>query len=141
MHGTSYFTKTYLNKRALSAQNPKSTVHFFIILMFYFGFCCLYFFGGIFLLPLPPTPTVHKFNICSQMLEVWRQRRRINKMAYTAKDPRPPPQRFLYLTETKSWRCEGGQEEEENVHLLTHATAWGMGKNPSEDPSSSWRGQ
>ena len=32
-------------------------------------------------------------------------------MAYTAKDPHTPPRRFLYLTETKSWRCEeeGGE--------------------------------
>ena len=36
----------------------------------------------------------------------------VNKMAYTSKDPHPP-QRFLYLRETKSWRCEGGGEEEE----------------------------
>ena len=40
-----------------------------------------------------------------------------------------PPQRFLYLRETKSWRCEEEGEEregeggEEKVHLLTHATA------------------
>ena len=36
-----------------------------------------------------------------------------NKMAYTAKDPCPPPWRFLYLTETKSWKWEEGGEEEE----------------------------
>ena len=45
-------------------------------------------------------------------------------MAYTAKDPRPP-RHFLYLRETKSWRCE---ENEENVHLLTYAPARGVGK-------------
>ena len=35
----------------------------------------------------------------------------INKMAYTAKDPHPPPlpQCFLYLTETKSWKWEVGR--------------------------------
>ena len=53
-------------------------------------------------------------------------------MAYTAKDPRPP-WCFLYLRETKSWMCaggEGGEEaEEEKVSLLTHATTRGMGKN------------
>ena len=61
----------------------------------------------------------------------------INKMAYRAKDPRPPPpHRFLYLRETKSWRWEGeggeegeeGEEEGEKVSLLTHATTRGMGK-------------
>ena len=63
-------------------------------------------------------------------------------MAYTAKDPCPPPRRFLYLRETKSLRCEGGEEggegeeeeeeeEEEKVSLLTHATARGVGKNMS----------
>ena len=54
-----------------------------------------------------------------------------NKMAYTAKDP-CPPWRFLYLTETKSWKWEGGEEEEgegEKVSLLTQATARGVGKN------------
>ena len=55
-------------------------------------------------------------------------------MAYTAKDPLPPPQHFLYLTETKSWKWEGeegkeGGEEGEKVSLLTHATARGVGKN------------
>ena len=34
---------------------------------------------------------------------------------------RPPSRCFLYLRETKSWRCEEG--EEEKVHLLTHTTA------------------
>ena len=52
----------------------------------------------------------------------------VNKMAYTAKDPWPNQGVFLYLTETKSWRCEGEEgETEENVHLLTHATARGVG--------------
>ena len=39
-----------------------------------------------------------------------------------------PPQRFLYLRETKSWRWEeaGGGEK---VSLKTHATARGVGKN------------
>ena len=34
-----------------------------------------------------------------------------------------PPWRFMYLRETKSWRCEeeGGEEREEKVHMLTHA--------------------
>ena len=41
------------------------------------------------------------------------------------KDP-CPPRCFLYLRETTSWKCEEG---EENVHLLTHTTASGMGKN------------
>ena len=53
-------------------------------------------------------------------------------MAYTAKDPRPP-QRFLYLTETKSWKSEErereGERGGENVSLKTHATARGVGKN------------
>ena len=43
--------------------------------------------------------------------------------------PPPPPQRFLYLRETKSWRLEGRGREGENVHLLTHTTARGLGKN------------
>ena len=48
------------------------------------------------------------------------------------------PQRFLYLRETTSWWCEGGEEEEggegeEKVHLLTHATTSGMGKNRTLD--------
>ena len=52
------------------------------------------------------------------------------------------PRRFLYLRETQSWWCqeeegeegkegeegEGGEGGEEKVHLLTHATARGMGK-------------
>ena len=46
----------------------------------------------------------------------------------TAKYPHPP-QHFLYQRETKSWWCEeGGGGEEEKVHLLTHATARGVGK-------------
>ena len=53
-------------------------------------------------------------------------------MTYTAKDPHPPLC-FPYLRETKSWLCgeEGEEEEEEgdNVHLKTHATARGMGNN------------
>ena len=54
-------------------------------------------------------------------------------MAYTAKDPRPP-QRFLYLRETKPWWCgeeeEEGEEGEEGekVSLKTHAITRGMGK-------------
>ena len=56
-----------------------------------------------------------------------------NKMAYTAKDPHPTPWCFLYLRETKSWRWEGregrGGRGGENVHMLTHATARGVGKN------------
>ena len=35
--------------------------------------------------------------------------------------------RFLYLRETKSWKSEE-REGGENVHLLTHAPARGMGK-------------
>ena len=49
----------------------------------------------------------------------------LNKMAYTVKDPRPP-WHFLYLRETQSWRCGGG--EEEKVHLKTHATTRGVGE-------------
>ena len=41
------------------------------------------------------------------------------------------PWRFLYLIKTKSWWCEEGRGEEgggeEKVHLLTHATARGVG--------------
>ena len=37
------------------------------------------------------------------------KKKKKKKMAYTAKDPRPP-RLFLYLTETKSWWC--GEEEE-----------------------------
>ena len=37
-----------------------------------------------------------------------------------------PPLHFLYLTETKSWRCEG--KGNENVHPLTHASTRAMGK-------------
>ena len=59
-----------------------------------------------------------------------------NKMAYTAKDPRPPPTAFsvpninvLYLRETKLWRCERGGRGE-TCHLLTHtAMLAGVGKN------------
>ena len=40
---------------------------------------------------------------------------------------RHPPQHFLYLRETTSWWCEG--EGEEKVHLLTHTTTRGVGKN------------
>ena len=54
-------------------------------------------------------------------------------MAYTAKDPCPPPTAFLYLRETKSWWCEekGGEGRggEEKVSMLTHATVRGVGKN------------
>ena len=41
-------------------------------------------------------------------------------MAYTAKD-QCPPRRFLYLTETKSWKWEGEEEEGggEKVSLKT----------------------
>ena len=43
-----------------------------------------------------------------------------------------PPRRFLYLTETKSWRCEEKDKDKEkgneNVHLLTHAPTRGVGK-------------
>ena len=62
----------------------------------------------------------------------WTFEDKTNKMAYTAKDPRPttafyvPNRNKLYLTETKSLRCE---EYNENVHLLTHAPARGVGKN------------
>ena len=44
--------------------------------------------------------------------------------------PPPPPRRFLYLSKTKNWWCgEGdGGEGDENVHLLTHAPARGVGK-------------
>ena len=52
----------------------------------------------------------------------------------TVKDPHPPTWRFLYLRETKSWWCGEG-EEGENVHLKTHATTRGMGKNV---PSLGW---
>ena len=61
-----------------------------------------------------------------------------NKIASQRKTHPPPAPRFLYLRETKSWWCEGGGGEEgeegeegegeEKVHLLTHATARGMGK-------------
>ena len=55
----------------------------------------------------------------------------VNKIASQRKT-HVPPQRFLYLRETKSWWCEerGGEGEggEEKVHLLTHTTARGMGK-------------
>ena len=48
-------------------------------------------------------------------------------MAYTAKDPCPP---LLYLTETKSWKWEGEEEEGggEKVSLKSHATARGVVK-------------
>ena len=54
-----------------------------------------------------------------------------NKMAYIAKDPRPP-WHFLYLRETKSERSGEG-EDGEKVSLKTHATARGMGKNVTLD--------
>ena len=57
-------------------------------------------------------------------------------MAYKAKDPRPP-RRFLYLTETKSYKCGEGQEGEEgegeNVHLKTYATTRGVGKKNEDN--------
>ena len=41
----------------------------------------------------------------------------------------PPPWSFLYLRETKSWRCEEVEEGEgggeEKVHLLTQAWVCG----------------
>ena len=57
-------------------------------------------------------------------------------MAYTAKDP-CPPQHFMYLTETKSWKWEEGRGGEkggggEKVSLKTHATARGVGKNTEQ---------
>ena len=53
----------------------------------------------------------------------------------TAKDPCPPPRRFLYLRKTKSWWCGEG-EEGEKVSLKTLATTRGMGKNMwTLDPS------
>ena len=70
----------------------------------------------------------------------------LNKMAYTAKDPPPPPTAFsvpnrnvLYQRETKLWRCERGGGEEK-VHLKTHAPlGGGVGKkeNQTPDPGSS----
>ena len=74
-------------------------------------------------------PTVHtpqcvdRFCDCI-MLEVWRRRRRRNKITHSVKDP-GPPRRFLYLRETKICRCEGGGEGEEKVHLKSHTTARG----------------
>ena len=44
----------------------------------------------------------------------------------------------MYLRESKIWCCEG-EEGEEKVHLLTHATARGMGKKYyNTDPSTWW---
>ena len=55
---------------------------------------------------------------CMQWLQITSQRR-----------THVSPRRFLYLRETKSWWCgEEGEEEGENFHLLTHATARGVGK-------------
>ena len=55
---------------------------------------------------------------------------KINKIASQRKTHAP---RFLYLRETKSWWCEKGEEgEEEKVHLLTHTTARGVGKNTND---------
>ena len=48
-----------------------------------------------------------------------------NKMAYTAKDPRPPT---AFSVPNRNKKLEGGEEGEgENVHLKTHATARGVG--------------
>ena len=47
----------------------------------------------------------------------------------------------MYLSETKSWRCEEEEEEEEKVSLLTHATARGVGKNMLMDYVSPQRGK
>ena len=52
----------------------------------------------------------------------------LNKIASQRKT-HAPPRRCLYLRETKSWRWEEGGEEGEEVSLLTHATARGVGKN------------
>ena len=79
----------------------------------------------------PPTPPLmwtnvffhHCVIVLFQYLDIFFTFK-VNKMAYTAKDP-CPPRRFLYLTEKK---LEGG-EEGKNVHLKTHATARGVGKN------------
>ena len=52
----------------------------------------------------------------------------LNKIA---SQQRPTPH-VLYPRETKSWWCEGGggdREGEEKVHLLTHATTRGVGKD------------
>ena len=60
-----------------------------------------------------------------------KRRRRKKQDRITAKDP-CPPQRFLYLSETKIYRCgeeeEGEGEEGKKVSLLTHATARGVDK-------------
>ena len=57
----------------------------------------------------------------------------LNKMEYTAKDPRPPPpptafsvpkRNVLYLRETKLWRCGRGRGGE-TCHLKTHAPLGG----------------
>ena len=53
----------------------------------------------------------------------------VNKIA-SQQRTHAPPQHFLYIRETKSERCgEDGEEEGEHIHLLTNATARGIGKN------------
>ena len=45
-------------------------------------------------------------------------------MAYTAKDP-CTARRFLYLRETKSWRCEErGEEEQDGIHSQRPTPPW-----------------
>ena len=51
-----------------------------------------------------------------------------NKIASQRKSHAPPPWRFLYLRETKSWWCGEGEEEEgKKFSLKTHATTRGVG--------------
>ena len=54
----------------------------------------------------------------------------VNKITSQQKS-HAPPRHFLYLRETKSWKAERRERERggDNVHLLTHAPARGMGKN------------
>ena len=55
----------------------------------------------------------------------------VNKIAYTAKDPRPPT---VFSVPNRNKKLEVGRRrrEEEKVSLKTHATARGVGKNMTE---------
>ena len=46
-------------------------------------------------------------------------------MAYSAKDPRPL-RRFLYLTETKSWKWEEEEKEEKKEKKEKKSVCWPM---------------
>ena len=86
--------------------------------------------------PPPPAPLMwtmfcfhHCFIVFSQFLEIIFTLKVKQDGIHCQRPTPPPPRRFLYLRETKLWRCgRGGREEK--VHLKTHAPlGGGVGKN------------